>query len=69
MANIDPGLRQLSEATVADSMSQAGGGDDPQGMMSKVGGFFNRPGAARDLGAALTSLGAGMAAESSRKQH
>jgi hypothetical protein len=66
MANINPGLRQLSEPTVADSMSQAGGGDDPQGMMSKVGGFFNRPGAARDLGAALTSLGAGMAAESSR---
>ena len=42
------------------------GSDDPQGMMNKVGGFFDRPGAARDLGAALTSLGAGLGAESSR---
>tara|TARA_B100000949_G_scaffold24791_1_gene18901 strand:+ start:104 stop:2344 length:2241 start_codon:yes stop_codon:yes gene_type:complete len=66
MANINPGLRQLSEATVADSMNQAGGTDDPQGMMSKIGGFLRRPGGARDLGGALTSLGAGMAAESSR---
>ena len=42
------------------------GSDDPRGMMSKIGGFFNRPGAARDIGAALTSLGAGLGAESSR---
>ena len=38
----------------------------PRSMMSKIGGFFNRPGAARDVGAALTSLGAGLGAESSR---
>jgi len=38
----------------------------PRSMMSKIGGFFNRPGAARDIGAALTSLGAGLGAESSR---
>jgi len=38
----------------------------PRSMMSKIGGFFNRPGAVRDIGAALTSLGAGLGAESSR---
>jgi len=63
MANINPGLRQLSEATVADSMNQAGRTDDPQGMMSKIGGFFTRtPGMAQTL----SSLGAGIAAESSK---
>ena len=46
--------------------TDVGDGGDPQGMMSKIGGFFRRPSGARDLGDALTSLGAGMAAESSR---
>jgi hypothetical protein len=39
------------------------GSDDPQGMMSKIGGFFTRtPG----MGQTLSSLGAGIAAESSK---
>lgn len=45
---------------------QTQGANNPQGMMSKIGGFLRRPGGPRDLGDALTSLGAGMAAESSR---
>ena len=38
------------------------GSDDPRGMMSKIGGFFTRPG----MGQTLATLGSGIATESDR---